>query len=85
MPYVRTKQLAMSVGFVKRPIDSFEFINLAIVSGAFASVFKDLNAQDFMEGGQTISMVNELMRTLINTQEFSLSLAIPALSGLCQL
>ena len=40
----------MSVGFVKRPIDSFEFINLAIVSGAFASVFKDLNAQDFMEG-----------------------------------
>lgn len=74
----------MSVGFVKRPIDSFEFINLAIVSGAFASVFKDLNAQDFMEG-QTISMVNELMRTLINTQEFSLSLAIPALSGLCQL
>lgn len=41
----------MSVGFVKRPIDSFEFINLAIVSGAFASVFKDLNAQDFMEGG----------------------------------
>ena len=76
----------MSVGFVKRPIDSFEFINLAIVSGAFASVFKDLNAQDFMEGGgRTISMVNELMRTLINTQEFSLSLAIPALSGLCQL
>lgn len=41
----------MSVGFVKRPIDSFEFINLAIVSGAFASAFKDLNAQDFMEGG----------------------------------
>lgn len=40
----------MSVGFVKRPIDSFEFINLAIVSGAFASVFKDLNAQDFMGG-----------------------------------
>lgn len=75
----------MSVGFVKRPIDSFEFINLAIVSGAFASVFKDLNAQDFMGRGQTISMVNELMRTLINTQEYSLSLAIPALSGLCQL
>lgn len=75
----------MSVGFVKRPIDSFEFINLAIVSGAFASAFKDLNVQDFMEGGQTISMVNELMRTLINTQEYSLSLAIPALSGLCQL
>ena len=74
----------MSAGFGKRPIDFFEFINLAIVSGAFASAFKDLNAQDFMEG-QTISMVNELMRTLINTQEYSLSLVIPALSGLCQL
>ena len=76
----------MSVGFVKRPIDSFEFINLAIVSGAFASVLPQLNAPDSPAGGpQTISMVNELMRTLINTQEYSLSLAIPALSGLCQL
>jgi len=76
----------MSVGFVKRPIDSFEFINLAMVSGAFASAFKDLNAQDFMEGGgQTISMVNKLMRTLIKTQEYSLCLALPSLSGLRQL
>ncbi|MBI0063811.1 hypothetical protein [Bifidobacterium polysaccharolyticum] len=74
----------MSAGFGKRPIDFFEFINLAIVSGAFASAFKDLNAQDFMEG-QTISMVNELMRTLIKIQEYSLCLAIPALSGLRQL